>query len=286
MTWFTNLLGTLNATTLFFTWRDVLEICIFSFMSYGVIRLLAQDKQKRLLPTFYLYCTLFACAFFFNITGLLIVLAIGAPIVAMLFITMHQRTLQKNFIQLTSLAPQPEKVAEWLDVLLQSALHGLNQNKSLVVILERSQSLESLLTASCTLHAPISDQLLTILLKASSAEEPIVLWVNQAGKIHALNPTSTIPYESTWLSEELQSLDRFKQDGFIITEKSDAIIWMLSPTTRLFTLIAGGKIFERLSVTALMSTITKMLATPQITKEEYTHGISNWKNRTRQQPRA
>lgn len=268
----------------FMTWRDLVEILFFSFGTYAAIRLLAQDKQKSLLPFFYAYCSLFFVSFYLSVTGLVLVLALCAPVTALFFMLVHQKTLQKNFITLASPTLQAENTEQWLPELVQGALHAVNTGKSTIVIIERTNSLQEMLVGGHTLNASVTSELLAFLVRATTLEQPLVIWMSQSGKIRGINPTIQLPYESVWLDGDVQLLDRFLQDALILSEKSDALIWTLSAQTRFFTLTLGGKVFDRLSATALLSTVARYLKSEKVTEKE-NYDLPLYKDRSGKQTR-
>ncbi|MBN2267006.1 MAG: hypothetical protein JW725_01545 [Candidatus Babeliaceae bacterium] len=284
MNWL-SLFSSLIDTLSHFNWRDLIEIGAFSTAMYAIIRLLAQDKQKRLLFWFYGFYASFFISFYFGISGLTITLALSAPAIAMLFIVFHQQTLQKNFITLASLTPLPEHTEKWLPELIQATLQAVNVNKSSFIIIERSQSIGDMVSGGCTLNAPITLETLELLLHATPESYPFILWVNQVGKIKAYKPTIILPYENSWTSEEIQLMDQLVQDGGIISTKSDALAFSLSAHTRFFTLTVDGKLFERLSASSLLSALNRYVTVPtKQTKDLHGHNI--YPNNAGKQPRA
>lgn len=267
-----------------FTWQDGVEIVVFTLGAYAIIKLLAQDTQKKLLLCFYSYCLLCFAAFYLDIAGLGLVLLLSTPVVATLFIVMHQQTLQKNFVALASLTPEPEQVDQWLPELIQATLSAVNTGKSTVIILERSNSVGDLVSGGCTLNAPITPELLALLTQATN-DQHLTLLATQTGKIKAYNPVLNIPFDTTWLSDEVQLLARITQDSVILTEKTDAIVWILSAQTRFFTLTISGKLYERLSASSLMAAINRYIANKQLSEKD-SHEFSPRHHSSSKRPRA
>lgn len=264
MAWFSDYLAVAWAELGILSWHDLFEIIIFSWAAYTIIRWLSQDSSPRLLTSFYLLCGLFFVSWHLSITGLTIAFALALPVIAPLFVILHQKTLQQHFITLKSIKTAPEKPEVWLEELIQASLRALNINRHLICIIERYDSLASLLSLKLLLQAPINRPLLDILIKNESPEEPLTLLVHQTGKITALNPTLKMYEHEAWVSDEVKILERWKQDAILITEKSDAIVFVVSHETRLFDLVIEGKCIDHLSANATFSCITQYMNRKQL----------------------
>ncbi len=227
-----------------FSWHDCLEIMLISCIVYMFIRWLAQDTQKNLTAWFYGYCLILFGSSYANLATLHLALCVTAPLAIMGFILVHQQTLQKNFITLTSLTPRAQATHHWLEALIQGCLHALNKNREIFCIIERTDALDMFLSTSAVFNADITQELLTLL---TNHEGAITLWVNHAGKLHALNPAWRGTPDELWTTSDVKALHAWKQNALLMTDKSDAIMFTLSPTTRLCTIIMEGKIINDLS---------------------------------------
>lgn len=257
MEWWSTLFAFIQQEWLFLTWRDAIEIFFFSSVIYYFLTWLNHDKQKNLVFWFYGYCILTFGAYTAQLHTMSIALFTCIPLVLMLFILIHQQTLQKNFIALKNITPKINKKHSWLENLMQASLHAINKNREIICIIERTDSLEQFLTTSCTFNADITRELLQLLINTTSAKEPIAFWVNHTGRLITINPTWHVHLDETWTSDEIKTLHKWKQDALFITEKSDALIFTISPTTRLFDVITKGKTVNKISAGHAFNLIKK-----------------------------
>lgn len=229
------------------SWRDLLEITLLATFIYAFIRWLAQDQQKNLLGWFYGYTALLMTTYYLNLATIHTTFFIMTPMLLMVFFMLHQQTLQKNFVTLTSLSSQPRNLHHWLEELIQGCLYTLNKNREIICIIQRSDAIEQFVTAGSIFNAEINRELLELLIEKIDHSGTIILWVTHTGKLHAINPIWRVHVDEIWVTPEVKALHKWKQDAIFMTEKSDAIIFSLSPTTRLCTLIIEGKMVPDLS---------------------------------------
>lgn len=230
-----------------YCWRDVVEIFVISTIIYAFMRWLSRDKQKNLIGWFYGYCALMLGAHVLDLATLSLLLFISCPLVIMLFIMVHQQTLQKNFVTLTSLTPHAQSPAHWLEELIQGCLHALNKNQEIFCVIERADSLEPFLSADYFVNADMTQELLTLLAATTNPHEATLLWVTHTGKLLALNPTWQPLPDELWVNNDVKALHAWKQHGLFLSEKSDGILFTFDSTTRLCTIIAEGAIVQGVS---------------------------------------
>ena len=90
------------------------------------------------------------------------ILFIFAPAIAMLFIILHQETLQKNFITLSN-PPVPFKdQSTWIDELIKCTFTALNKHKDIILILERNDPLKNLIHAPYFIYAELKKDVFEI----------------------------------------------------------------------------------------------------------------------------
>lgn len=255
----------------FITWRDIVEIAFFTFVTYYTIIWLNRDKQKHLGRYFYAYCGLALGSYYVHLSNISLVLFFGAPIVAVLFLILHQQTLQKNFVVSKALAQKADVSDKWLEEIIQASLRGVNENKTVFCIIERTDSLSVFLTSRCTFNAPVTRELLSLLMNTTPDEEFTTLLVSHSGLLVSINPHWHAGYDEVWVSQQISPLHRYKEDALLITKKSDAIITVISPETRLFDVLVGGKSFDNISAGYAFSLIKQQLSTKQSTHKGIDH---------------
>jgi DNA integrity scanning protein DisA with diadenylate cyclase activity len=247
MEWFTAAITWIKHECMFISWRDIAEILFFSGSVYSFLHWLNQDKQKSLVFWIYGYAALTFGSHFAQLNSMNLMLCFCSPVVLMLFMLMHQHMLQKNFVSLKNISPKLDKQYHWLEELMQACLHAINNNREVVCIIERTNSLELFVSAPSTFNATISKEIIELLISTVPNHEPLSLWVNHAGSLVTINPIWHVHPDETWVSPAIKALHKRKQDGLFISQKSDAIIFMLSPTTRLFDVLVEGKTVNQIS---------------------------------------
>ena len=122
--------------------KDIIEIGCLSILCYWCMCWLKQDHQKPLLIYCYLYCSLWIACFFLDLKTLLHLLELTAPVVVMLFILVHQKTLQKNFIGLYKAMPARKVQTLWLEELIRFCLQT---NRNFMFLVEYKNSIKEFL---------------------------------------------------------------------------------------------------------------------------------------------
>lgn len=267
MEWLSDIAATLKQDLWLLSWRDIIEILFFSIVIYQVIRWLNQDRQKNLVFAFYGYTILLFLSYYLSLSGITFLLLISTPAVAMLFILLHQKTLQRNYVALKNTPTKPDITDKWIEELLQSFLYGINKNKNMIGIIERKAHLEPFLRPRCLFNTPISRELLTLLTNSAESGDTATFWVNENGSLIAFNPVWNVEQDEVWLSPELKLVEKRKQDAALISQQSDAILLFLSPENRLFDVIFEGKNFENISAGYAFSLVKQFITKPQQTKE-------------------
>lgn len=226
---------------------DLCEIIFITILTFFFIKWLATDSQKNLVYYFYGYCVSAFISHFCGLYALRYVLLNGAPVIAITFIALHQKALQKNYVMLKKDEPKLNETG-WLDELIQTCLHALNHNKEFTCVIERDVAIKELVTESNIFNANLTKEILDIFLEKQFKSADFMLWINKTGKIMAINCTWKFEIEEQWISTDAKSLPKWKQDGLFITAKTDAIIFKIYPITRSFDFIINGKIIDTVSV--------------------------------------
>lgn len=236
--------------------RDCIEIILFSCFIYAFSTWLKTDKNNNLLPYFFCYCILSIAAWMTNLQTITSFLFTYAPIALLIFIVIHERTLQRNFVTLCN--PQPYKEKEqhdWLDIILRSTLSSINNNKAVTIIIEHNDSLSSFLISPFFINATLTKELLDIILASTDYDQQKMIWISTNGIIRSIN--------TTWVSTKHHNTP----DAFIYSTHTDMIVFHTTPLTRTSTLILDGKEFSSLSAHNLRTLIKKQI-TPTVCKKD------------------
>lgn len=236
-------------------WHDTIEILFFATLIYYFSQWLINDTQKNLLFYFYGYCITLITAFYGNIPTIATLLFIGSPVALIIFIILHQKTLQRNFITLKNILPSISQKEDWVESLIRCSLIAMNNNKEFLCVIERKDSLLDLINTAFFIDTPLNKGLLNLLLENNSIDTDKLVWITQTGSLRAIN--------AQWKLNEDNLLcikNRFpswKQEAAFISSKTDAIILKATPKNRLFDVIVQEKQFEQISTAMVIKLIKK-----------------------------
>ena len=238
--------------------RDIAEIIFYSSILYVFCKWLKADKTKNILVYFFAYCALTLCAWIAQLPTLTPLLFSYAPVALILFIVLHEKTLQRNLVTLCTITPAKNQQEDWLDTLLSSSLSVINTNKSITVVIEHQNSLEHFLTTPFFINAEIGKGILDILLSSASYDEQKMIWIDTNGWVRGINVSWHSAQEKTAL-RTAQFIHR--ENALFYTLQTDAIVFNAHPLSRTFTLIINGKETAHLSAHHVRSMIKKQLST-------------------------
>ena len=228
-------------------WRDATEILFFSIIIYYFTLWLRKDAQKNLLGYFYTFLFTLVASHYANLTTMHNFLLITAPVALMLFIITHQEILQRNFIALRNITPARKNTIndDWIEILMRSLLVASSHSKELLCVVENHDALAPFIGNEQRLEIPVTHNTLALLLESASLDATRFIWLNAHGSIVGFNATLQ-ENESDWLHH-----------ANMLTTKTDAIFLKVSPTTRSFTIIAGGHTYHNISALHALSTLKK-----------------------------
>lgn len=237
--------------------RDIIEIIFYSAVLYAFCRWLKADKTKNILVYFLAYCTLTLLAWVVQLPTLTPLLFSYAPVALLLFIILHEKTLQRNLVSLCTITPAKIQQEDWLDTLLSSSLAVINTNKSITVVIENQNSLEHFLDTPFFINAVMSKGILDILLSSTSYDEQKMVWIDTNARIRGINVA--------WINHQEKAQLRpahalHKENSLFYTLQTDAIIFNAHPLNRTFTLIINGHETAHLSAHQTQTMIKKQLS--------------------------
>jgi hypothetical protein len=270
-----------------FFWQDSIEIIFFTSVLYLFSRWLHADKEKNLLLWFYGYCLLFIVSSLAQVTLISTVLLYGAPAALVIFITVHQRTLQKNLISLVSIIPSQSKGSEsWIQTIIAHALQQHHSNQEMLVVVEQNNSLHTMLEAPCYLYTPVQDYLLKTILSSSLYNPQRLMWITSTGKFIAYNCRWKTEDQHMWMDHPATSNDAWKENAALYTSHTDALVIKTHAHNATFSIVSQGKIVEHLHASQayaiIQGSILKESSVP-LEKKGASHGHTS-KKRTTYQP--
>lgn len=251
-------------------YKDFIEILFFASVVYPILLWLRKDEQKNLLTIFYGYCFLFFTAHYADLPVIRFALFLTAPLIAIIFIIMHQETLQKNFVMLAKATARTDSPDHWIDELMKCCLMALNRHKEIVLVIERNDQLKSLIHAPYFIYAELKKDVFDILLEKHIPGNDYMIWINQQGKLVAINCTWRTHLDEAWISKDAQNMHLWKQHALFITSRTDALMFKVNPLTRSFDLVLTGKLSEALNAEQAASFIKKNFSTKHIAQKATT----------------
>ena len=149
--------------------KDSLEIIFFATIIYIFCLWLKKDSRHNLLLYFYSYCALFILTYIGNFNTVHSFLFYASPIILILFIIFHQDVLQRNFITMTHTPTNPiHSHSDWLEMLMRTCLHGMNNHKQVICVIEHTADLCSFLQTPFVFKSPLAQNMLMLLLESNS----------------------------------------------------------------------------------------------------------------------
>ncbi len=260
MTYLTNLLAQIARIL---PYRDIIEILFFAAAIYYIQLWLKKDKTRNLILGFYIYCALFCASYYADLPVLRFVLFVFAPALAMVFIILHQETLQKNFITLSNPAIPLDDKGHWINELVSCSLTALNRHKDIILVLERNDHLKSIIHAPYFIYAELKRDVFEILLEKQMVGNEHMMWINQQGKIVSINSSWKTQLDEDWLGQQAETMHVWKQQALFITGKTDALVLKINPLSRSFDVINQGKIVEGMNAEAITTYLKKNLSRPK-----------------------
>lgn len=261
----------LSETLNIYNFKDILEILLISIFINYFLKWLIADKQKNLVYWFYNYCLLVFITTYFQLQAINYLLLNFSPVILILFIVLHQEKLQKNFITLKRFKNQEESI-NWFEEFTRSILGLLNSKKEIIFLIERHDNLKELIKTSCIFYADFKKEIFEIVTQKHISSNDHLIWLNQEGKIVAINCVWNLNIDEQWITSQAQLVHKWKQDAIYISSKTDAIIFKVNNLSRTFDLIFQGKLLENISGQVFFEILERNLANLQ-NKTEFNYNI-------------
>ena len=253
---------------LIFSYLDFLEILIFSFGIYKFAAWLKHDKQKKLTPVFFSFCFLIIISNYLKLNNLNNFLLTSWPVILVLFILVHQNTLQKNFIALKNIIPakKPEN-HNWITNLISASLTSKISNlthKKILYIIEGEDNLDDFLESDFVINAEINRSLLEALLRSPVFNNHKIIWLSQLGKLLAINSYWNTKITSNTL-----------ENCLLLSQKTDLIFLEIDQKEHTFNIISQGKLSKNLPTNDAIKLLTQYVRKNSFDKINNNSGV-NW----------
>lgn len=239
------------------SWKDIVEITAFSALFYYIALWLKKDSQKNMLLSFYAYCAVWGISSLAGFVTVSSFLVAYSPLALTLLVIGHQHSLQKNLVALHKIQATKQPATNWVEALMRTILVTLNDNKSITCLIECTNDLSDLIQAPFVIKAPISEQLLAMVMQNNAFDDTKMVWLQDTGTLMAINSqwnhaleTPVSDTQATW-----------HEDALLFTAKTDALMIHADAQSRLFTIISNGTTYEQLMATQARDLITRILST-------------------------
>ncbi len=228
-------------------WLDLVEIALFTGIIYRFGCWLKRDRAHFLLGYFYVASLLFLCAFMLDLHTVIEFYRVSWPILIVLFIIFHQKSLQQNYVAARTI--EPIKIpadAQWLHMIMCAAFKALQRKKNIIFIIQGKQRVDEYLTETVVMHSPITQPLLDMLIESTVIQDQRIIVLSQTGILCIFNSqwrtTDTIA-----LTMETNNLNAQQKQTLLWTGKSDALAFFIHPETKRVTILAQGTIVADLT---------------------------------------
>lgn len=241
----------------FFSWRDAVEILFFATTLYYSALWLKQDRQQPLLGYVYGYLALALGSYFFGLFTISYALFAIAPAAIMVFVLVHQKTLQRNYVTLRNLTPRKQtQQNNWVELVVRSCLVAMNNEKPVTCVIEQRDNLHQFIWAPFILSSFVQPGLLELLLQTPSYDPNTFLWLNHTGSLQAM--------ACRWQQfGDTAQQTNWQEDALLYTAKTDAVVMHADPVTHTFSIIADDKCIDQLSAPQAVRIITSYVIKPQ-----------------------
>lgn len=258
-----------------YCFQNYLEVLIFSFAIYHILKWLQQDHTKHLVLYVYGYASLMMTSQFMGCLTLFWTMFIIMPVAMLVCVVIHQKQLQKNFILASSkdLTPHTLPTKNWLDLFIRSTLLLSYQNKQLYCIIERNNHLAPLLDAPCNLYLALQQPIIDLILSSAALNRSSIVWLTDFGILNSVNATWQKILSNEILTPENQPLHH--AEILLLTSKTDALVWSIDPTTKLAMLWYQGKSMQKLTIDQLVTSCKQILYKNEETKLFNKQGQNN-----------
>ncbi len=264
---------------IFLTWRDSVEILFFAATFYAIILWLKKDNDKKLLPYFYGYCAITFLTHTMQLATVTYCLFFFSPAIIMLFMFMHQDTLQRNMVSLKNITAETPTAHDWLSCIMRNTLKALHDNKDMLILIEHTDSLASYLKTKYTITTPITDDVMTLLMENNLCNTQRMVWIKSDGTIQGIH----VAWKASWHPAAYTGTKEWIDDAIAYTAKTDALIMYSNAKKQQYTIAYQGAITEGLTVEQSSQLIRKHTNAPiPVTKKGFNHESTNSKNKQAQ----
>jgi hypothetical protein len=255
-----------------FGFKDVIEIFSISAGLYYFSMWLKQDKQKSLVLYFYSINSLMIAGHLASLPTLNSALTMLYPSILMLFIVIHQRSLQKNFVTLKNIQPAQITNHNWLEILLRSCIIAANNKRQISCLIEGHDTLNELVSAPFEIKSTLQPELLDALLTSTSYNQHKMIWLSSTGVLLGINTEWQLL--DSIVDNPASELDDWQRNCLLFTTKTDALAFRLNPLTKKFDIVTEGVLLEKIPTDQAIKLMRKHFIKKDLSKNRRNHDQS------------
>lgn len=255
-----------------FSLKDVIEIFGITIGLYYFSMWLKQDSQKSLVCYFYSINSLMIAGHLANLPTLNSALTMLYPSILMLFILVHQRSLQKNFVTLKNIQPVQIMNHNWLEILLRSCIIAANNKRHIYCLIEGHDTLNELVAAPFEIKSKLQPELLDALLNSTSYNQHKMIWLSNTGMLLGINTEWQLI--DSIVDNQTSELDDWQKNCLLFTTKTDALAFRLNPLTKKFDIVTEGVLLEKIPTDQAIKLMRKHFIKNDLSKNRKNHDNS------------
>lgn len=233
-----------NWFTVAWYFRSIIEIGTFWYIFRTMLTWISTDQKRPLTTIVVCYWSAALVSSFLGILPISTLLINSAPLAAMIFALIHERTLQKSFITHTQLATIDTAGFNnyellWPTAIIRSCLYSLNNSFPCTIVIERRAALTGLLDIDWPCRTAVTEQVLMLYHTSSLYNPQKALWITDHGTLvsYTAHPPrkNNIPFDAPPIivPSELEYY-------LALTVHTDALVLWADPTQRTFTILVAG----------------------------------------------
>lgn len=259
-----------------FRFVDLLEIALITGIIYRFCCWLKRDRNNFLLGYFYIACALFLFAFTLNLHAILEFYRTTWPILVLLFIVVHQKSLQQNYVAARTIEPVKTLAdTQWIHLMMRAAFKALQRKKNIIFIIQGKQHLEEFITKTLVMHSPITQQTLDMIIESTIIDDHTIMLLNQAGTLIAFNG-QWLTTDTLTITHETNTLTTQQKQALMWTSKTDALVFFAEQESKRITILAQGTIVNDLTNSQAELVISQYIRKQKFTatqKQEHTEKL-------------
>ncbi|MBE6350336.1 MAG: TIGR00159 family protein [Spirochaetaceae bacterium] len=233
--------------------RPIIDISLLVFFLYKIYDVVAKTQGMQIVRTAIIIGVAYACAIFFQLSTVLWLLNIFAPVILIVFAIVFQPELRKIFIKIGQgnfFKPNSRSRHSHIDSVIEAAKQLSELKRGMLVVFCRRTNLDELMKSGTTLNADLSSTLLFTIFSHDTPLHDGATFV-YGGKILAAG--CFLP-----LSDQFDIKKTFgtrHRAALGVTEQSDAVVLIVSEETGAISLAYDSKLYYDLSTEQIRKTL-------------------------------